>query len=801
MVVAKKSGQVGTLPPRIERLRNEFLKVKPSISIARAKATTEVARENPAMPIALVKAKGFYRACESIPIYIGKDELLVGHPGGKPRAGVFSPEIAWRWVEKELDTVARRPQDPYDLSEEDKDVLRREIFPFWKGRSVEEVVNSELDALGLSPLTVKSGIIDCEVKTTSGGGDLSPGYANILFAWGLRGVAADAAKRRASCDLRNPEDIDRIHFLRAVEITCDGMILLGQRYADLARAQAAAETSPQRKKELERIAQACERVPGDPPRNFHEALQAIWFGQVGLFLEENTSGTSPGRIDQYVFPFFERDLASGSLGKEEAHELLYCFLLKFNEIPWLLSEFATKYFAGYMPFLNICVGGQLPSGRDATNELSYLIMDCVKNLAMYQPSLAARVHNSSPPRFLLKVAELISTGIGFPALHFDDATIKMLISNGVSLEDARDYCLMGCVEPYVHGKMSRWTSACYTNFPVAIELALTNGLHRATGERLGLETGDPRSFKTYEEFEKAVKKQLDYLIGVAATATLIAQKAHRRHLPKPLSSALVEGCVESGQDVTSGGAHYNVGPGVIFVGIADYANSMAAVRKLVFDDRVMTMDTLCAALDRDFEGHDEVRNACENAPKYGNDIDYVDLLATDIMDYAAKKLNSHRGLFARLELGTLSVTTNVPQGLVIGALPSGRKAAMPLADGISPAAGTDMKGPTASIKSVDKLNQESSSVGTLFNMKLDPVLLSDDAGRANFMSLIRVHGQLGGAQIQFNCVDRETLLCAQRNPEQYRSLVVRVSGYSAFFTELSKEIQDDIINRTTQSRW
>ncbi|MBI4533315.1 MAG: hypothetical protein HY711_05140, partial [Candidatus Melainabacteria bacterium] len=602
-------------------------------------------------------------------------------------------------------------------------------------------------------------------------------------------------------DPTSPDSLEKMHFLRAVTIVCDGMHLLATRYSNLASVLAEAEPKDKRREELQSIADTCRQVPAHPPRTLQEALQAIWFGQVALFLEENTSGTSPGRIDQYLYPFFSNDLANGSLTVQQAQELLYCFLLKFNEIPWLLSQFATRYFAGYMPFMNIVVGGQIHNGKDASNQLTYLILDCVKNLHMYQPSLAARIHSRSPQEFLMRVGDVVREGLGFPALHFDDTTIKMLLSSGISLEDARDYCVMGCVEPYIHGKLSRWTSACYTNFPVAIEFALFNGWHAQSSRQLGLSTGDPAKFHTFDEFESAVKRQLVHLIDIAAMATNVAQVAHKKYLPKPVSSGLVEGCVESGKDIMAGGAKYNAGPGVIFVGLADYANSMAAVRKLVYEDKVFSMEHLCNALKHNFVGYDNVKQACLKAPKYGNDDDYVDYFAVDVLDFVATELHKHKTLYARLELGTLSVTTNVPQGLVIGALPSGRPARSPLADGVSPAQGTDRRGPTAAIKSVDKLNQANTSVGTLFNMAFSPHLLADERGLANFAALVRAHNNLGGAQIQFNCISKDTLLEAQEFPERYRNLVIRVSGYSAFFTELCKEVQDDIISRTLQTSW
>ena len=789
------------LPGRIQRMKERFLKIKPSISIHRAKATTDVYRENPDLPSKLLRAKAFYRACETVPIYIGEDELIVGHPSGKSRAGVLCPEISWRWLERELETIHERAQDPYLIDEADKKFFRDEIFPFWKGKSVDEKVYSQLKEIGILPLTLESGIIDAELKATNGAGEYPPGYANILIKKGFNEIKKEAQAQLEKYDIAVPEHTDSIYFLKSVIMICDAMVLLGKRYADLARTLAEKETDRRRKKELSQIAAVCDRIPGNPPASFQEALQMIWFGQVGHFLEENAPSYSPGRIDQYLYPLYEKEMANGTINREDAVELVYCFLMKFNEIPWVLNEFASMYYAGYMAFQNVVVGGQKRDGGDATNDLSYLILDCAKNLKMYQPSLAARVHNNSPQEYLNKIAEVVKTGIGFPAVHFDDTVIKMLLSYGVEIEDARDYCLVGCVEPGISGKLYQWSAVCLTNFPMAVEFALTNGVQSVSGKKLGLETGDPKNFETFEDFADAVEKQMAYLIRISAIVTVFTQQVHRDYLPKPLASSMMEGCVESGKDVMLGGAKYNSGPGIIIAGTGDYANAMAAVKKLVYDDRIISMARLCEALGKDFKGFEDVRKLCVNAPKYGNDDDYVDEFAKQIIDFAGKEIKSYRGLNAPMALGTLPVSSHVPQGLVVGALPSGRNATLPLADGISPSQGTDLNGPTAVIKSVDKINQEVSTVGVLHNMKLDPSMLADEKGYANFGALLRTHNQLGGGHIQFNCVDHEKLLMAQKSPDEYRSLMVRVAGYSAFFVELCKEIQDEIISRSAQSQW
>ncbi len=787
---------------RLRRLRSSFLATQPSISVARAKAYTDVYRENPGLPPVLLRARAFRRACETAPVAIFDDELIVGHPAGRRRAGIMTPEIAWRWVRDELDTCATRPQDPYVIDDADKRILTEEIFPYWEGRSLEEAAAAQVAELGVTALTFESGLIDCEVKFGSGGGDTNPGYADILFKKGFDGIRREALDRLRGLDPARSDEFEQIDFLRGVATVSEGVCLLASRYSREALRLAALETDPVRRAELEEIAAVCKRVPAKPPRSLHEALQAVWFTNGIMMLEENQSGVSIGRIDQYAYPFFAADLAAGRLTEERAKDLLGSFLVKFNEVPWLLSEVGARYFAGYMPFQTMTVGGQTRAGGDATNAMTLMLLDCVRELQLYQPGAAARVHNASPQEYLERCVDVIETGCGFPALYYDDATIRMLMSKGIAREDALDYCIMGCVEPQVQGRLYQWTSVCYTNFPAAVEFALLNGRSRVLGEVVGVETGDPTAFATFEEFEAAVKQQIAYLTRVCAELTNLAMRAHRQSLPKPLMSSLVEGCVESGKDVTEGGAHYNCGPGLVWVGLANYANSMAAVKRLIYEERRFTMAELLEALNDDFVGHEPILRACLEAPKYGNDDDYVDHFAGDALGCAAELGESYT--FAnggRMSIGTLSVSTNTPYGLAIGALPDGRRAGAPLSDGISPSQGTDTKGPTAVIRSVNKFKQDVMAIGVLHNMKLDPAMLSSPEGRQALIALIRTHGILGGAQIQFNCITQERLLAAQRNPEEHRGMVVRVAGYSAFFTELCREVQDEIISRTTQAHW
>jgi len=785
------------LSPRIVRLRDAYLAVRPSISIARARAFTEAYRANPGMPPILLRAMAFERACEEAPLLIQPGELIVGHPCGRPRAGAFSPDIAWRWLRDELETIATRPQDPFRLEEEDKQILRSEIFPYWEGRSVDEISETQLREAGLWTWANEAGICDLSIKTCSGGGDTCPGYDNILLPKGFEGVRAEAEARLAALSPDQPEEIEQIYFYRAIVLTCRGAMSYASRLAAHAAELAAHEEDNARRAELERIAAVNAHVPALPPRTFHEALQAIYTAESLFVLEENQTGISLGRLDQYLLPYYEADLRDGRLDRKGAFELLCSFLIKIAETMWLTTASSAKYFAGYQPFINLVVGGQRRRGGDATNELTGLVMDASRLLGIYQPSLACRIHNGSPRAYLEKIVEVVRSGIGFPACHFDDAHIRMMLGKGFDQEDARDYCLMGCVEPQRSGRTYQWTSAGYTQWPVAIELVLSRGVFRAHGTRQGLDTGDPRGLASYEELEAAVKAQLRHMIKNAATATLIAQRIHRDHAPKPLISCLVEGCLESGSDVTHGGAFLNSGPGLIWTGLADYANSMAALRRLVFDEKRYTMGEIVGAVAANFEGYDELRRDCLRAPKYGNDDDEVDLIAADIVDWTEAQHRAQRTLFARMSHGTLSISNNTPQGAITGALPSGRLAGRPLADGISPAQGTDRLGPTAIIRSVSKLNVESMGIGMVHNLKLQRGILDGPEGENGLIALLEAASLLGNGQMQFSYVDNETLRAAQERPEEHRGMMIRVAGYSAFFVELCREVQDEIISRTT----
>ncbi|MCB2290782.1 choline trimethylamine-lyase [Clostridium sp. CS001] len=784
------------LPERLQLLKEAYLNVKPSITINRALAYTEIAKKYPDLPRNVLRAKGFRLACETAPMLIQEHELIVGHPCGKPRAGAFSPDTAWKWVRDELDTISTRSQDPYFISEEDKKTMREELFPFWEGKSLAEECEKAFRTEDLWEFGAEACISDLTYHITSGGGDTSPGYDIILFKKGIYGVKAEAETCLAGLSVDKIEDKDKIDFYQAAIETCEGILTYAARLSAFAREMSEKEQDPKRKSELEKIAEVNARVPGNPPETFHEALQAIWTIQSLFLMEENQCSTSLGRIDQYVLPCYDSDIETGGLNQQQAFELMGCFMIKCSEMIWYTPGATAKYFAGYMPFINMCVGGQKREGGDGTNELTYLVMDAVEKVKVYQPSLACRIHNQSPQRYLEKIVDVIKSGAGMPACHFDDAHIKMMLRKGFDFEDARDYSLMGCVEPQKSGRIHQWTAGGFTQWPITIEMVFNRGSLKSYGDKQWLDTGKLAELTTYEQFDAAVKQQLNYLLDMNSRGTVLTQQVFRDVTPSPYMSLFVDGCMQTGKDVTAGGAVLYEGPGTIFAGLGTYVDSMAAIKKLVYDDKKYTLADIKKALDANWEGYEQIQRDCIEAPKYGNDVDYADLIAKDIIDYTEQRINQHKSLYARQIHGTLSQSFNTPLGGMIGATPNGRLSGVALSDAMSPSQGADKKGATAVIKSVSKINVESMSLGMAHNFKITSNSLDTSEGRLGLITLLRTGSILGNAQMQFNCVDTKTLLQAQSHPEEYRDLIVRVAGYCAFFVELCKEVQDEIISRT-----
>ena len=783
---------------RVQELRKAyFAEPMPYLCHEKALATTVVYKETEGEPIVLRRARAFKRTCETKTILIRNGELLVGTAGSHPRAAIVSPEVSWDWIAEELDAISERRQDPYLATEETRRILKEEIFPYWQGKSLYEYFVNHVPE-ETKRMVLDTGITDVLIKSQSGSGEFAPGYETIILPKGYRGIMKEARDNIEKFNPAKEEDKKKIDFLYAVCICCEGIILLGQRYANEARRLAELEESSQRQDELLRIASICEWIPGNPPRTFHEALQMLLFTQIGIYIENNTNGISPGPFDQYMYPYYSRDIAESRLKKDEALELIECLWIKLSEITWLHSEQDAKFYAGYVPYQNICVGGMTICGEDRTNELSYLCLEATKNTRMIQPSLSARIHKNTPDEFLYSVCELVKVGTGFPAIFNEHILVQMLLNKGVSLEDAHNPMIVGCVEPNVGGQMSQWSDGGHYNFGTGVEFALSNGYHHLSRQYLGLQTGNPLEFDTFDKFITAVKKQIADSIKHIAIANSVMEDGHRKLMPYPFVSSLIEGCVAKGKDREWGGAKYDAGPALIGTGVADVANSLAVVKKMVYEDKSISMEELVAAIDANFKGYEPLRLKLINrVPKYGNDDDYVDDFARDLTEFVYEEVTKYRSRKGcKLISGLYPVSSHIPHGLAVWALPSGRKAKQPLADGISPNQGTDLHGPTAAAKSVARIDHTKHTVGTLFNMKFTPLAVKGERGTKNLAALIRGFFDLGGFHIQFNVIDTKTLRAAQNNPLEYRHLLVRVAGYSAYFVELSREVQEDIIART-----
>lgn len=786
---------------RLQALKDNYLEQVPSITTYRARAITKIAKENPGMPKIVLRAKCFRYCCETAPLVIQDHELIVGAPNGKPRAGAFSPDIAWRWMEDELETIGTRAQDPFYISDEDKKIMREELFPFWAGKSVDEYCEDQYREAGVWELSGESFVSDCSYHALNGGGDSNPGYDVILMKKGMIDIQNEAKAHLEELDYENPDDIEKIYFYKSIIDTTEGVMIYARRMSDYAAELAAKESNPRRKAELLKISEVNRKVPAHKPETFWEAIQAVWTIESLLVVEENQTGMSIGRVDQYMYEYFQADLDEGRMNEFQAFELAGCMLIKMSEMMWITSEGGSKFFAGYQPFVNMCVGGVTRQGRDATNELTYLLMDAVRHVKVYQPSLACRIHNHSPREYLKKIVDVVRAGMGFPACHFDDTHIKMMLAKGVSIEDARDYCLMGCVEPQKSGRLYQWTSTAYTQWPICIELVLNHGVPLWYGKKVCPDMGELSRFSTFEEFESAVKEEIKYITKWTDVATVISQRVHRDLAPKPLMSIMYEGCMEKGKDVSAGGAMYNFGPGVVWSGLATYADSMAAIKKLVFEDKKYTLHELNEGLKSDFAGYERLRTDCLNAPKYGNDDDYADLIAADLINFTEAEHRKYKTLYSVLSHGTLSISNNTPFGQMTGASANGRKAWTPLSDGISPTQGADFKGPTAIIKSISKMSNDSMNIGMVHNFKIMSGLLDTPEGEESLITLLKTACHLGNGEMQFNYLDNNTLIEAQKHPEQYRDLIVRVAGYSAFFVELCKDVQDEIISRTMLTKF
>ncbi|QDR81777.1 glycyl radical protein [Sporomusa termitida] len=781
---------------RIEDFKKFYIDAKPSISIHRAMAFTASHQQTEGESVIRRRAKAFQEVCKRIPVTIFDNELIVGSVGEFLKTGVICPEYSWKWVEEEMDFFESRDQDPYCIDQEAKDILRKEIFPYWQGKSLEENFLSRINP-ETAKILIDTGIIDNDSKWRNAVGEITADYQDIIFKKGFGGLKAEALRQLQSLEPVSAEALEKIDFYHAAVLVCEGIVTLANRYADKAMQLAQAEQDSLRKEELLAIARICRKVPEQPPATFYEAAQAVWFTQLGSILSENSLALNLGRFDQYMYPYYAGDIKTGTVTAEKAQELIEALWLKLSEWVWAISSNTAKFFAGYNSFQNMTLGGRTRDGRDATNELSYMCLTATENVKTHQPGLSVRIHPDSPAEFLLAVCKLIRAGTGFPAVHNDGVGAAMLLAEGLSPEDARDWSNCGCVVPHFR-KIGKWTSAVNINLAAALEFALNSGKSRISGRDMGLAEIPISEFMGYEEVKAAFYKQLAYLVKHAVIGSITAQQIHSEMVPRPYLSMLVEGCMEQGKDLSRGGAKYNLGPVLTGIGIADAANSLAMIRKLVFEDKKYTLAEIDKALAADWEGYEQMRQAALACPKYGNDDDYVDFIAAEISDFFYREVRAYKDYFGSpFNSAFMGISNYIPAGSVIGATPDGRKARTPLTEGVSPHAGTDLTSPTAAMRSVAKLNHDVHSGGTLMNVKLSPDLLKSDRDLRNLAAIIRAYFALGAFHVQFNVISTAVLRKAQAQPEDYKDLLVRVAGYSTQFVNLSREAQDAIIARTT----
>ncbi|MDP4128033.1 MAG: formate C-acetyltransferase/glycerol dehydratase family glycyl radical enzyme [Bacillota bacterium] len=780
---------------RVNRLKDRVLKTRPEMDLENAKILTEGFREAEGEPLVVRKAKAFRKQCQDKTVIIWDDELIVGSSGSKTRAGILCADTCWSVLNKELDTISERRYDPFYLKPEDRALFEDEIRPYWKGKSTYEEWTVQIpdDTRELRD----NGVVYIDRKAVRGWGETTAGY-EWLIQEGVSGIAEMVKKRKDQLDITVPGDYEKDYYLKSLLIVAEGMIILAERYALEAERLAALENDPIRKKELLEIAQVCHRVPANPARTFREALQSLYFYQTIIFMEQNAASYNPGRMDQYLWPYYKTDLDAGRITPDEAQELLDCLWVKFSE-PCLFQDAVTAEFAaGYPMFQNVCVGGVDETGRNAVNDLSYMILQATMDVKLYQPSLSVRYSLAKNPNsFLRKVVELISLGTGFPAFHNDDIGIRMLMNKGIPLKEAFNWNPCGCVETNLEGRLRQYTALADINLGSIIEFALLDGRNRKSGKYIAVRTGNPVEFQTYDDFVAAVKRQIEYVTGAVVKGSHVIDEIGMNR-PVPALSFSFKECITSAMDYAWGGAKYNVGNGIILIGVADLINSMAAVRHIVYITKLATMKELMDALESNFEGYDHIRKLCLDAPKYGNDDPMVDDIAGDMFTFIANEIEKYSSKFGRMTPGILPVSGNTPFGLEVGALPSGRYAWKPLADGVSPSGGTDFNGPGSVLKSVSSIPHDRFVQGTLLNMKVEPELLSTENGIIQLMAMLKSMCSLGVFHVQFNVIDQEKLLRAQKNPEEYRGLLVRVAGYTAYFVELGKDVQDEIIGRTVQ---
>lgn len=783
----------GKIFPRIVELRHRMLDAVPELSSERAVLATEFYKASEGMPEKLRRAHLLEHILAKKAVVIRDPELIVGnHTEVLRAANVFFPESSASWIEEDIDNFPTRELDPFVVPTK----VREELLactPYWKGHTLSDCISQAVPEEEI--VAARNGAT--QINYADGTGHLLCDYEYIL-GHGLEGVLARIEAARATIDYFRAGALEKKMELDAMEIAVRATIAYAHRFADEAEHRAVEVEDSARAEELRQIAVNLRTVPEKPARTFWQALQSLWLCNLVVQTESNGTGVSIGRLDQWMYPYYKRDIDAGAITQDEAQELLDSLWLKFEEINKIRSTAAVEIFSGYLTNQCVTIGGVDKNGADATNELSYMCLQAQLDVYLKSPQMAVRVHSRTPYKFLRKAIDCIGLGGGNPELLGDNCVIQAMVRLGMSLDVARDYANVGCVEPSVVGGWGIHKGGSI-NLPKLADLALTDGLDRKSHEQVGCHSGKPETFKTFEDYLEAVHRQMEHFVRVSTSVTGIVEGYRRDMTPHVFTSAVIPDCIERCQDVTAGGARYNW-TGMNINGGANFANGIAAVKKLVFDEGKYTLAQVNEALDADFEGFGELQYDLLKAPKYGNDDDYVDLILRDgiayLSDEYARYTNPRGGIFT---IGFFPGTLHHYYGSFTGATADGRHAGEPFADAISPTSGTDKNGPTAVMSSVTKLDMTRSGNGSVLNMKFSPSLFKTEEDVDKFLSLNKTYCTLmGGFHVQYNIVSRETLLAAQADPKAYKDLIIRVTGYSAYFTELGRDIQDEIISRTEQ---
>jgi formate C-acetyltransferase len=777
---------------RVKKLRAETMAAAPRLCHERALLVSEAYAAMGLESAPMRRALTFQHLLERKRIVIGEGELIVGERGTAPKATSTYPEICCHSLQ-DLDTLSSRPKIPYAVSADTREAYRGTLIPLWKGKTLRERIFAEMSEAWKDAYA--AGIFTEFMEQRA------PGHTVLddkIYRKGMLGFLEDIERSLAALDFEgDPDAYRKSQELQAMRVCARAIVRFAVRHAEYAQELARTERDPARRRELEEIAEICLRIPAHAPRTFREALQYYWFVHLGVVMELNPwDAFNPGRLDQHLWPFYERDLAAGRLTREDARELLQCFWVKFNNQPAPPKVGVTAAeSATYTDFANINSGGVREDGSDGVNELSYLVLEVIDEMRLVQPSSNIQLSARNPESFLRAAMKVIRKGWGQPSIFNHDMVVEELLRQGKSIEDARNGGTSGCVETGAFGKES-YVLTGYFNLPRILELTLHGGVDPRTGKQLGLATGDAASLDSYERLRDAFERQVRHFVDVKLRGNQIIERLYAEHLPTPFLSILIDDCVARGKDYADGGARYNTNY-IQGVGIGTLADCLSALKTHVFDDRTIGLAELVRALDADFEGQERLRLLLANrTPRYGNDDDRADELMREGFEIFYRAVNGRKNTKGGVyRVNLLPTTCHVYFGSVTGATPDGRRAGKPLSEGISPVQGADRKGPSAVVRSAAKMDHARTG-GTLLNQKLTPHLLEGEAGLAAAAGLVRTYFTLGGHHIQFNVVDAATLRRAQEHPEEHRDLIVRVAGYSDYFCDLGKDLQDEIISRT-----